>query len=70
MIDSEQIMKTNKTTNQWQKLLQEHSALIGNSVECCQHQNISMTTYYIKSALLAEQQPNSTLPVQTHRLTS
>lgn len=62
-------MKTNRTT-QWQKLLQEYCAMIDTNVECCQHHNISMTTYYIKSTLLAEQQPDSTLPVQTQCLTS
>jgi hypothetical protein len=65
MINLEQVMKTYRTSVQWQQLLQQRSMFSGTNVEFCQHHNVAITTYYKQRALLAEYQPNSTLPVQT-----
>ena len=70
MINLEQVMKTYRTTTQWQMLLQQRGSFSGTNIEFCQHHNVSITTYYKQRALLAEYQPNSTLPVQTTNPTS
>ena len=58
-------MKTYRTAAQWLELLQQRSNFKGTNIEFCQHHNVSITTYYKQRALLAEYQPNSTLPLQT-----
>ena len=70
MINSEQVMKTYRTSAQWQQLLLKRSTFSGTNIEFCQHHNVAITTYYKQRALLAKDQPNSTLPVHTQCLTS
>ncbi|MFT5760644.1 MAG: hypothetical protein ACI9LM_005431 [Alteromonadaceae bacterium] len=62
MINLEQVMKTYRTTTQWQMLLQQRGSFSGTNIEFCQHHNVSITTYYKQRALQAENQQKTTLP--------
>jgi hypothetical protein len=64
MINLEQVMTTNKTSAQWQRLLSQRSAFSGTNIEFCQQHNVSITTYYKQRTLLAEDQPKPSLPKQ------
>jgi hypothetical protein len=70
MINLEQVMKTYRTSVQWQQLLQQRSMFSGTNVEFCQHHNVAITTYYKQRALQTKNQQKPTLPKPSLSATS